>query len=144
MRIRIALVAVGSVLIAYAMTGILIDDAADPVGVAVFLVAVLIGHDLLWMPAVLATGFLITRLVPARQRNGVRIAALIGAAVVVVALPLALGLGRTADNPSALPLHYGRHLGLILLVVGVVPAVRAVLRKKSERPRGGGPEAEGG
>jgi len=52
MRIRVALVAAGAVLITYALIGALADDDADPIGIAVFLLAVLVGHDLVWMPAV--------------------------------------------------------------------------------------------
>jgi hypothetical protein len=54
MKTRVVLVAAGALLIAYAMIGALTDDQADPIGMAVFLVAVLVGHDLVWMPAVLA------------------------------------------------------------------------------------------
>ena len=53
MRTRVALVAVGAVLIAYAMVGVLTDADADPIGMLVFLLAVLVGHDLLWMPVAL-------------------------------------------------------------------------------------------
>jgi hypothetical protein len=47
MRIRVALVVAGAVLIAYAMVGALTDADADPIGMLVFLLAVLVGHDLL-------------------------------------------------------------------------------------------------
>jgi hypothetical protein len=138
MRTRIALVVAGAAVITYGTLGALTDDAADPAGMAVFLLAVLVAHDAVWMPAVLGAGYVITRLVPARHRNAVRAAALSGAALAVVALPLVLGRGRPADNPSVLPLPYGRHLALILLAVALAPVVRGVFRKKSERTRGGG------
>ncbi|HEX5199140.1 MAG TPA: hypothetical protein VFW27_04285 [Actinoplanes sp.] len=54
MRTRVALVATGAVLIAYAIGGALADDGADPIGMAVFLLAVLVAHDAVWMPVVLA------------------------------------------------------------------------------------------
>lgn len=130
MRLRVALVAVGAVLIAYAVIGALGDAEADPVGIAVFLAAVLVGHDALWMPLVLAAGALLARTSPVT-----RIAALVAASIGVVALPLVLGLGRPADNPSVLPLRYGRHLALILLVIALVAAVRAVIRRKTARRR---------
>ncbi|GIM89761.1 hypothetical protein [Paractinoplanes toevensis] len=138
---RAALIATGTLVIAYGMVGAVADD---PAGIGVFLIAVLVGHDALWMPVVLAGGFLITRFVPARRRGAVRITALIAAALCVVTLPLVLGLGRPADNPSVLPLHYGRHLAVILLVLALGPAVRAMIRKKFERPavRGTDPGGE--
>jgi hypothetical protein len=129
MKTRVALVAVGAVLIAYAMVGVLADADAEPIGMLVFLLAVLVGHDLLWMPVALAAGLLI-----ARAGTGVRIAALVAASVGVVGLPLVLGAGRPADNPSVLPLHYGRRLVLILLVVAAVPA-GAAIRKRFARSR---------
>jgi len=129
MRIRVALIAVGAVLIAYAMVGVLTDADADPIGMLVFLLAVLVGHDLLWMPVALAAGLLI-----ARGGPSARIAALVAVSVGVVALPLVLGIGRPADNPSVLPLHYGRHLALMLGLVAAVVAVAAI-RKKFARPR---------
>jgi len=60
-RVRVGLVAVGAVLIAYASLGLLGDADADPIGVLVFLLAVVVGHDLLWMPVALAAGLLIVR-----------------------------------------------------------------------------------
>ncbi|GAA2645178.1 hypothetical protein [Paractinoplanes durhamensis] len=50
MRVRVGLVTAGAVLIAYAIVGTL---TADPIGILVFLIAVLVAHDALWMPAVL-------------------------------------------------------------------------------------------
>lgn len=58
MRTRVVLIAVGAAVIAYAIGGALAD--AQP-GVAVFLLAVLVAHDALWMPAVLAAGALLAR-----------------------------------------------------------------------------------
>jgi hypothetical protein len=133
MRTRVALVVVGAVLIAYAMVGVLADADADPIGMLVFLLAVVVGHDLVWMPLALGAGLLI-----ARCGAGVRVAALVAASVAMAGLPLVLGLGRPADNPSVLPLHYGRNLALILLVVAAVPAAVAILKKfaRSRRPAG--------
>ncbi|GAA0568181.1 hypothetical protein GCM10010172_60440 [Paractinoplanes ferrugineus] len=44
----------GVLLIAYATVGALTDADLNPIGVLVFLAAVLILHDAVWMPAVLA------------------------------------------------------------------------------------------
>jgi hypothetical protein len=117
----------------YAVGGALADPGLDPVGVLVFLAAVLIAHDAIWMPVVLVAGVVLTRLVPHRHRPVVRAAAIGAASVTFVALPLVLGFGRSADNPSALPLPYGRNLVFVLLVIAAV-TVPAIGRKKSERP----------
>ncbi|MFC3736284.1 hypothetical protein [Paractinoplanes deccanensis] len=96
---------------AYAIVGSLTDGDVDPVGVAIFLVAVLVLHDAVFLPLVLAGGALIRRVVPVRWRSTVRAVAIVDLAVVVVALPLMIGLGAP----------YG--LGLLLILL-VTPAVR--------------------
>jgi hypothetical protein len=141
-RIRAALIAAGLLGMVYAVLGALTDPDLKPLGVLIFLVAVLIGHDVFWMAVVLLAGALITRFVPDRHRLTVRLFALAVAAVTLVSLPLLLG-GRPADNPSILPLPYGRNLVLLLLVLVVVAGVTVGIRKNSERPgegRSGGPD----
>ncbi|MEV4714038.1 hypothetical protein [Micromonospora sp. NPDC049374] len=148
MRTRTGLVVGGCLLMAYAVVGALTDADLAPAGVLLFLAAVLVGHDVVWMAAVLTVGAALTR-VPPRCRPAVRTAAITAAAVTVVGLPLALGFGRSADNASVLPLPYGRNLVAVLLVVAgttllacVVPVRRreaAADRKESERPAEGRP-----
>lgn len=140
MKIRATLVAAGVLAMGYAAAGALADPDLDPGGVLLFLAGVLIGHDVVWMLAVLAGGAAITRL-PRRHRPAVLVAAISATALTFVALPLVLGVGRTADNPSVLPLPYGRNLSVVLL--GIVGATlvtcwwrtgRGRGRKDSERP----------
>ena len=77
-------------------------------------------------------GVLVTGVVTGRPRPYVQAGLILTGVVTLVALPFALGKGRTADLPSALPLNYGRGLtitvGVIWLAVGLVAIVR-------ERPR---------
>jgi hypothetical protein len=123
--------------------GALTDDDVRPFGVLVFLVGVLVWHDLLLMPIVIAVGFLIGRFVPVPARAAVRVAGLASLAVLIVAAPLVLGLGRIPDDPSVLPRPYGWGLALVLTAlwastVGVLVARRASrrrTRKGSARPR---------
>ena len=148
MKTRALLVMGGCLLMAYAVVGALTDADLAPAGVLLFLAAVLMGHDAVWMVAVLTVGAVLTR-VPPRHRPTVRIAAITAAAVTAVGLPLALGFGRSADNASVLPLPYGRNLVAVLLVIAGTTLLACVLpvrprgaaadRKKSERPGGGGP-----
>jgi hypothetical protein len=146
MRIRATLVAAGVLTMGYAALGAVADPDLKLLGVLIFLAAVLIGHDAVWMPAVLAAGAAITRLVPRRHRPAARVAAISAAALTLVALPLVLGVGRSADNPSALPLPYGRNLSVLLLVIVAATVLtcwwrtrRGQDRKDSERPVDGGP-----
>jgi hypothetical protein len=141
MRTRIALIAAGVLVMAYAAGGALADPDLDPGGVLLFLAAVLIAHDVVWMPAVLGAGAAVTHLVPERHRTAARIAAICATAVTVVAFPLVLGVGRQVDNPSALPLPYGRNLAVVLLLIAGATLLtrrwRGAGRKKSERPGDG-------
>jgi hypothetical protein len=102
----------GALMMLYAVVGAFLDLGGKAGGVLIFLVAVLVLHDAIWMPLVLLAGKRI-------KRPRTRVVAIVATAVTVTALPLALGLGRTADNPSALPLHYGRNLIILLLVIGL-------------------------
>ncbi len=56
MRTRVALVTAGALLIAYAIGGVF-----SQIGVVIFLAAVLVLHDALWMPFVLLVGALLAR-----------------------------------------------------------------------------------
>ncbi|MFC7529210.1 hypothetical protein [Actinoplanes sp. GCM10030250] len=141
MSIRAVLVVVGVLLMGYAAAGALTDPDLAPAGVLLFLAGAMAVHDVVWMAAVLAAGVVITRLVPRRHRLVARAAAISAAAVTFVAFPLVLGAGRPADNPSVLPLPYGRNLAAVLLVlaaVAVLTSWSAARRKGSERSAEGG------
>jgi hypothetical protein len=138
-RWRLALTTTGVLAMLYAAIGAVADLGGKVGGVLIFLIAVLVAHDGVWLPLVLLAGTLLNRIVPARQRGHVRVTAIVVAALGLAGLPLALGLGRTADNPSALPLDYGRNLALLLAGVAVTAGVVALLRGRAgkNRPRGG-------
>ncbi|MBQ1025022.1 hypothetical protein [Micromonospora sp. C95] len=129
MKTRTGLIVGGCLLMAYAVVGALTDTDVAPGGVLLFLAAVLVGHDVAWMAAVLAVGVALTR-VPPLYRPTIRTAVLTAAAVTVVGLPLALGFGRAADNASVLPLPYGRNLAAVLLVVAATTLLVCVVRRR--------------
>ena len=114
---RRVLVAAGVLVMGFAVVGALSDDDVRPFGVLLFLVGVLVWHDLLLMPLVLAVGALIGRRVPAGARTPVRVAALCSVALLVVATPLVLGVGRIPGDPSVLPRSYGWGLVLALTLL---------------------------
>jgi hypothetical protein len=120
---RRVLIAVGGAIMAYAVVGALTDADAHPVGHLVFLAAVLVTHDGVLLPLAIGVGVLIGRYVPSSVRVAVRAAAFTTATLLVVAVPLALGFGRRADDPSALPSNYGR--GLVVLLALIWSAVLA-------------------
>ncbi|MEU8821279.1 hypothetical protein [Actinoplanes sp. NPDC048796] len=116
---RRLLVVAGTLVMAYAVIG----AARDPhrLGILVFLAAVLVLHDALFLPLVLAGGALIDRFVPPAGRPGARLTGVVGLAVAVVAVPLAIG-------PLPGPYLWGTLLILVVTVAG---------RKGIERWRAG-------
>jgi hypothetical protein len=86
------------------------------------------------MPLAIGAGALIGRFVPVRTRAGVRVAAYLSLTLVVVALPFVLGFGRRPDDPSALPLNYGRGLAIALAAVWLGTAAVLVARRRVRHP----------
>jgi hypothetical protein len=123
----------GALLMALAVVGALTDKDVRPVGHLAFLAAVLAVHDALLLPLAVGVGVLIGRHVPVVARTAVQVAGLITVTLLVVAVPLMLGFGRRADNPSALPLNYGRGFGLALLLVWTVAAIAVLVKRRLTR-----------
>ncbi|MEV4347142.1 hypothetical protein AB0J83_22015 [Actinoplanes sp. NPDC049596] len=119
---RRVLIGVGVLVMAYGLTGVAFDR--DRLGVVVFLIAVLVLHDGVFMPLVLAGGALIGRVVPAGWQAPARTAGLVGLAVAVVGVPLVAG-----------PLDGAYGWGLVSILVLVTAVV--VGRKGIERWRKG-------
>ncbi|MEV6527891.1 hypothetical protein AB0M43_38820 [Longispora sp. NPDC051575] len=133
--IRGALLAVGVLVIGYAVLGVLTDPAARPVGQAVFLAGVLAAHDLVVMPVALGVGWLLSRVLPGRVRGPVQVGLFASAVLTAVALPFLIGNGHPPDNPSALPLDYGRGLAVALGVVWAAVVVGLGYRLARTPPR---------
>lgn len=134
-RARRMLVVTGGLVLAYAMVGGLTDPDFATGGVPLFLVATLLAHDAVVLPAAIGAGVLIGRYVPAAARVSVRVAAFVSAAVMVVALPLVLGFGRRSDDPSSLPQPYGRGLTVVLVLIWTVALVAVAMRRRPARRR---------
>jgi hypothetical protein len=130
--VRRVLVAVGTCVIGYAFLSAITDPNVRLLGVVVFLAAALVLHDAVLLPLTIGVGALLGRL-PAPVRTPVRVAAVISLAVTIVALPLVLGYGRPADNPSVLPLPYGRGLLLVLAAIWSPTAVIIAVRTRPGR-----------
>jgi hypothetical protein len=131
---RRTLIAIGGLGMLYAAIGAL-TDADVKGGAFLFLAGVLITHDGFFLPITIAVGALLGRFTPLRLRAFVGSALVVSLAVTVVAFPLVLGKGRAADNPSLLPLHYGRGLLDVYAVIWAGAAVAAVVRVRRERRR---------
>jgi Na+/proline symporter len=131
---RRCLVGLGALAMTYAVIGALTDTDVK-FGDLLFLVIVLVAHDGVLMPLVIGAGILIGRFVPRHRRGPVRAELIAGLAVTVVAVPLVLGRGRAADNPSLLPRSYGLGLLEIYGVVGVTTVVTVLVRSWRRRRR---------
>ncbi|MET0493468.1 MAG: NAD(P)/FAD-dependent oxidoreductase [Actinoplanes sp.] len=118
------LMASGALLVGYAVVGALTEPDVNKVGVLIFLVAVLIFHDALFLPLVIGFGALIQRAVPGAWRGSSRAAAIISLSLSVVAAPLVLGVGRSPDNPSVLPRAYGHGLIIVVALVWLAALAR--------------------
>ncbi|GAA1863406.1 hypothetical protein [Actinomadura bangladeshensis] len=92
-------------------------------------------HDAVLVPLVLAAGVATGRL-PGRYRRIARAALVTAACVTAVALPLVLGYGRRADEPSRLPLPYGRNLAIVVAAIAALAAAAAAARFIAGRRRG--------
>jgi hypothetical protein len=135
--VRRLLWTVGAAMVAWGLIGLLTSARSNPVAWLRFAATVVIANDVVLAPLVILAGVLLKRLLPARHRALAQIGLLVTGAVTLVALPAVLGYGRSADNPSALPLNYGR--GLLLVTGGVWAIIGwiAVLRRlrSAGRPR---------
>jgi hypothetical protein len=118
---RLALTVLGVAAMGYACYGAAGSPDIRPTRHVAFLVAVLVVHDGLLLPAFLGVGALVGRYVPGRVRAPVQAALIITASVTFVGLPLALGFGRRPDNPSVLPLNYPRGLLIATAISWLVP-----------------------
>lgn len=99
----------------------------------------LVAHDGVLAPLTVLAGLGISRVVPARVRAPIQAGLFATAAVSLAALALVLGFGRRPDNPSLLPLPYGRNLLLLLTVIWAAVALLCLvplLFRRRRRRRG--------
>jgi hypothetical protein len=123
---RILLGAAGLGLMAYALVGIVTGPGTDPVRQALFMVALVLGHEGILIPVALAFGWAAVRFVPAWARPAAQAALVVTLTLTVVALPFIVNAGRFPDNPSLLPLDYRRGLLVAIAVTWLVAAAAAV------------------
>jgi hypothetical protein len=126
---------VGWITIAFGVRGIFHDSSATrPGDLGRWFAALLLLHDALVVPIVLAVGWAVGRVLPGKAVVPVRLGLAASAVTVAVAFPLVRGYGERASNPTLLPLDYGRNLVIALvlvwLVVGFVVACRAAWMRR--------------
>ncbi|KAB2346434.1 hypothetical protein [Actinomadura rudentiformis] len=129
MKTRIALYAVGGSLILLGLRGIVTES--EPRSWVVWFAGAVLLHDFVLVPAVLVIGVL-TAWLPVACRTPVRAALIVAGALTLVASPMVLSTGQRPDNPSILPLSYGRSLVILLALVVAVTAIW-LLRKRTQK-----------
>ncbi|MEU6424364.1 hypothetical protein ABZ860_00595 [Microbispora sp. NPDC046973] len=125
----------GGGLIVTGLAGLVVDARlTDPLGWALWFGGLIVAHDGVLVPLVLLTGVAVGRMrAPSPVRAGLTVAAVLS----LLALPMVTGFGRRADNPSLLPLDYGRNLLVVLGLVALVTALAAIaVRLRAKRRRG--------
>jgi len=144
-RVWWAGLAIGGAVIAYGVLGLLRDAAATlPPSWALWLLAGLVIHDLLVVPAVFGVARL-AGLVPAPWRGAVRAALVLSGVVVLVTVPGLLGYGRASQpgNSSLLPNDYPVALAVVVALIWavtlgwVLARTFAARRRRHLRRRGG-------
>jgi hypothetical protein len=131
--VRLGLGVLGLAAMAYAVYGSVTEDSEHLWGRGLFLVGVLVAHDLVLLPVAIGVGWLVARRLPGWARAGVHSGLYASAVVTAIALPFVLGRGRLPDNPSKFPLDYGRGLLIVLVVIWIAVAVLVVRRRRVRR-----------
>ncbi|MEO6200133.1 MAG: hypothetical protein ABIX44_03115 [Cryobacterium sp.] len=142
-RARVILVAIGVLLLAWGV--FVLFDSVRPAripGLALWLGAAIVLHDVVVAPIIFAGGILIRR--AGHRLTGTTVLVVQGAIVVgslisLIAVPLIIAQAYAPNNPTVLPFDYGARLGAFWVFVAVTAsAVSAVLyartRRANERP----------
>ncbi|MBC7443196.1 MAG: hypothetical protein H7311_11900 [Ramlibacter sp.] len=111
-------------------------------GVALWIGAAIVLHDALLAPLVFFFGVLLRR--AGRRVTGtivvvVQSAIVVGSIMTLIVVPAIVAAGLTPNNPSILPLDYGRNLALFWAVLALVTTVWTALlyarsRRANQRP----------
>jgi hypothetical protein len=131
---RLSLGILGLAVVGYGLAGLFTDAGTRPRNHLLFLGAILIGHDLALLPLAIIVGALLAQRLPDWARAPVQAGLFASAVVSCIALPFVIGAGRRPDDPSALPLNYGRGLTLVLVLIWTVVALAALRRRSPRRP----------
>lgn len=136
-RGRWLLYLVGALTMAWGARG-LVTAASDtePLNWATFFVGGVVLHDLIFVPLVAAVVAVALHHIPAPFRRYAQGAVLVSGLVTLVALPAVLRLGERPDDPSTLPLPYGRNLLIVLAAVWAGSIVAALIGRR-RRPATG-------
>ena len=124
-RRRVVIGAAGLLLGLYGVFRLVTEiPTANLVVLALWLVAALVIHDGVLSPVVVAVGWAVARVVPARARRYLQAGLIVAALVTVVAIPLIYREGGQPPAKAILRQDYGGNLTLLL---GVIAAASLLL-----------------
>ena len=123
-KYRIALIVAGALLLAFGAFRLVTQlDHGDLFVLAVWLVMAVVLHDLVVAPATVGAGVALT-LVPPRARRYVQGVLVVGALVIVIAIPL---IRRRNTQPAIKAILLRDYAGNLALLLGLIVAVGVVL-----------------
>ena len=120
---------IGSAIMVFGAVGVVLNKSkTHPVGTVIYYTGAAVAHDALIAPAAILVGLVVRAVVPHAYRAAVRGGLIVSGVLALVSLPLVIGKGKQADNPSHVPLPYGRNLLICLAVVWGVVALLCLVR----------------
>lgn len=129
-RSRYAFYAVGAGMMAWGLRGLLTTASTKPPNWGRFFVGGVIVHDLVFAPVFALVAVLLVGHIPAAYRSYVQAGVVITALLTLVSLPMVLHPGGRPDDPSTLPLPYGRNLAIALACIWAAVLVTAVVDRR--------------
>lgn len=130
---RWPLYAAGAGMIAFGVWGQLFGADTNPKRYGELLLVAALGHDLVLAPLVVTLGFLARKVLHRHAHASLQAAAIVGFALLVIALPGIGRYGAKSDNRSILPLNYTNGLMISLAVVAAGTVVGVVVRVVRQR-----------
>lgn len=128
--------AVGGGIFLFGLRGFIVDEAqTQPMDWLKWVLGGLLSHDAILAPVAIVVGWLLTRLVPVAVRGGIQGTLAVAATVVVMAYPVLRAEGREPDNPSLLPLDYGKNLAIVIAIILVAGVALTFARAARRRTR---------
>jgi hypothetical protein len=126
---RIGLAALGIATVAYGVGRLFTQIPPHSLMLlAGWLIVALLIQDGLVSPLVVAVGWTLRRLAPARGRRYLQAALIVSAVVTVLAVPMIYRANRQPPSKAILRQNFGANLGLLLAVVAVTTLIAYAIR----------------
>jgi Ca2+/H+ antiporter len=116
-RWRYGLGGAGILLLLFGVVRLVIEVPGKLPGLALWLVGIVVIHDGLLAPLVVAVGWLLARTVPPRARRYAQSALIVGGLITVIAVPMIYRQDTQPASKAWLLQNYGRNLAVLLGLV---------------------------